>query len=429
MKEKGYVYTLIIIMFVLILLSLISYYFVLSQPVISEAIAKMRTDELYYFAESVKMDYDRSLSVACQRSLVYVIDNSIKTRETYKDYEMHNCTRLHYQTNGSQAAATELMLCGTLHGIPVQPPDFMENHTLLKWSERIADQGLEQNMLVDAEIGSIEIIPYDPWTIYVVSKLDLSVYDTSNATFYRGYDIPVVSKIELDTMEDPLYAVETGNPDLIRYFTPCNTTTPDNSTAVAAWIDSQCYRMSEHAPSFFDRLDGRVNKSEYYTEQSQKLGKIGITPQSLGLESLVDVDTFAAYNASAWYNLSWIDFNYWKKTPAYCSFTNADSHKRFKIDGEHAVEYNMKNLNCSVLFTTSFTPDTLRVPVNTTITWINSLKAESCNLIVDASGWTAKDVLPEEQAYWTFNETGTYHPACLLSPSAAFFTSTIEITP
>jgi len=428
MKSKGYVYTLIILMFVIILLSLLSYYFVLSQPLISETLAKMRTDEVYYFVEAVKMDYDRSVSISCQRSLVYIIDNSIKTREVYDNYEMRNCTGFRYPTNGSQAATAELMLCGTLHANPLQPPDFMENHTLLKWGERMASEGSKLNLIVDTDVRSIEIIPYDPWTVYVVSKLDLWVYDTSNTTFYRGYDIPVVSRISLETMEDPLYATKTGNPNLIRYFTPCNTPDPTNETTFAAWIDSQCYRQSENAPSFFDRLDGHANKSESYTKQSQKLGEIGITPQKIGLESLIDVDQFALYDIGTLYNLSWVDHYYWKNIPAYCSFINAETHKKFIIDSDHAVEYHVQNLNCSILSSTSFTPKTISAPVNTTITWINT-QSEKCTLNVNAKGWTQKDVQPQEQTYWIFNDTGTYTTSCLLLPSGTSFTGTIEITP
>lgn len=427
MRSKGFVYTLIVMTLVLVVISLVSYYVIVSQPVIGDAINKMRTDELYYFVESVKMDHSRSVSIAGQRSFVYLIDYSIKNNATFDNYEMRNCTNFKYKANGSQAAAVELMLCGTLYGNPLLLADFMENHTLLKWAQRISGKGNELNFIVDVKPGEIEIIPYDSWNFYIISKLDLTVQDKLNQSFYKGYDIPVVSKISIDTMEDPVYSVKTGSYDLLRYFTPCNPSALVNATTVGMWLESECYQQNANAPSFFDRLDGKMNKSEKYVKQSEKVKELGLAQQAIGLESFVDLDKFTSYNVSVGYNLSWVDYYYWNNIPAYCSVINLDHHENFKIDFDHAVAYSIRGLNCSILAGDSFMPPALMFPVNTTVTWINTNPADSCNLAVNANGWHAKELIPTEQFSWVFNETGTYRMNCTLFPSGVSFSGTIVV--
>jgi len=427
MREKGYVYTLIIVMLVLIILSLVSYYIIASQPLIDDVINKMRTDELFYFVEAVKMDYSRSISIAGQRAFAYLIDYSIKNDASFDGYVMQNCTQLNYGVNGSQAAAAELMLCGTLYGSAMLPVDFMENHTLLRWTEKMASKGDELNFIVEVNPTRLEILPYDSTSFYVIGKMDLTIYDRLNQSFYRGYDIPVVSKIEVDTLEDPMYAVRTGNHNLIRYFTPCNSSPVVNSSVLESWLDTRCYLSTSSGPSFFDRLDGNLNQSPVYVTQSQLVEELGVEQQQIGLESFVDLDEFASHNVSVEYNLSWLDHYYWNDIPAYCSVMGMDGHSHFKIDFDHALSYDIKGLNCSVASENSFTPSTFNLPVNATVTWSNLHPAESCILNVNANGWSSTEIIPGERFAWVFNETGTYTMNCTLSPSGGSFKGTIYV--
>ncbi|MFH1125580.1 MAG: hypothetical protein V1703_00500, partial [Candidatus Altiarchaeota archaeon] len=381
MRNKGYVYTLIVMVLVLIITSLVSYYLIISEPVMEDVINKMRTDELYYFVESVKSDYDRSVSIAAQRSFVYLVDYSIKKDQTFDNYVMRNCTSLNYEINGSQAAAVELMLCGTLYGAQL-PGSLMENHTLMNWSQRIVIKGDEVNFIVSVQPTEIKIIPYDSWNFYVLSKLDISVYDKLNRSLYRDYGIPIVSRVSINTMEDPLYSTKTGSQDLIRYFEKCNSSSVVNSTVIQEWIDSECYLQKSSAPSFFDRIDGNLSTNEKYVLQSQRIIDLGLAPGTIGMESFVDLDKFATYNISFDSNNSWVDYYYWRKVPAYCSILNMESHRDFKIDFDHAILYKIRDLNCTVVLENSFTPPLLWVPVNRTITWANANPAESCVLSV-----------------------------------------------
>ncbi|MBM3309378.1 MAG: hypothetical protein FJY77_03905 [Candidatus Altiarchaeales archaeon] len=426
MDNKGYIYTLITVMLILIIISLISYYIVISTPSVGDVVARIRTDELYYFVESVKMDYDRSISVSGQRAFAYLIDYSMGKRVFFDGYVMRNCTDFNYDVNGSQAAAVELMLCGTLYGSKM-PKDFMENQTILNWVDRITAKGDEMNFIVEARPREIKIIPYDSRNFFIVSKLDLIVYDKLNESFYRGYNMPVVSKINIDNMEDPTYPVRTGSHDLIRYFTPCEPYSEVNATTVEVWVDSECYNAEGNSPSFFDRLDGSLNRSEKYVQQSRDVEKLGLTQQVIGLESFVDLDKLASHNLTVNYNNSWVDYYYWNDISAYCSITGLGKHKNLKVDFYHADKYSIKGLNCSITVENSFTPGWLAFPVNSTVTWLNANVAESCILDVNAQGWQEVELAPGEQYSWLFNETGTYTMSCTLSQSGFEFSGAILV--
>jgi hypothetical protein len=436
MRNRGYVYTLVVMTLILIIISLMSYYIVVTQPASDDILNRMRTDELHYFVESIKSDYARSVSITSQRSLVYLIDQSIKNNITFGGFTMgSNCTNIttvDYENNGSQAAMAEMILCGTLDDRPVEG-GFMENHTLLDWNNRINARGAELNFLVNSTVRSLEVIPCDPWSFYVISKMDLTVYDLLNHSYYKGYDLPVISIIRIEYLEDPLYATRTGRHDLIRYFTPCNssnaTSTAVNATTVEAWIDSECYLkgVASTAPSFFDRLDGSLNADSKYIQQSMRVGEFGLTQQPIGLESFIDVDGLLLHNLSADYNASWVDYYYWKHIPAYCSPMGLLSHRNFKIDSDHALAYRMQNLNCSILIGGSFIPYVLSVPLNTTVTWIQTNPIDSCILTVNARGWEPKELMPEEQLSWPFNETGTYTMNCQLTIAGTSFQGTLYV--
>jgi len=428
MRNTGYVYTLIIMVFLLILISLVSYYVVISQPTVTDAVNKMQTDELYYFVEAVKTDYGRSVAISSQRSLAYLISYAVQNRVTFDNYEMRSCTAFHYETNGSQAAAVELMYCGTLYGNPDILKDVMENHTLIQWSQRMADKGDDINLIVDAKPVSIEIIPADSWKFYVVSKLDLTVYDKLNQSFYRGYSIPVVSEVAVDALEDPLYAIKTGRSDLVRYLTPCNSSQGVNASVVGSWLDTECYLSATNAPSFFDRLDGSLNASQKYADQTEKMRNLGFEPQPIGMESFADIDEFAYYNVSVAYNLSWVDHYYWNQIPGYCTIINFTTHPDFKVDDEHAMRYYIQELNCSITAgMTSFQPDTITVPVNTTLTWANVNPTDSCNLLLSVPNWYTEELIPGEQYSLVFNETGDYSMNCSLYPTALVYSGMIHV--
>ena len=63
MRDRGYIYTLVTITLILILLSLLVFYFQVSKPSFSTTVTSIRTDELHYFIEAVKKDFARSPTV------------------------------------------------------------------------------------------------------------------------------------------------------------------------------------------------------------------------------------------------------------------------------------------------------------------------------------------------------------------------------
>jgi len=353
MNNQGYIYTIVTVTLVLIILSLTLFFFQISEPETEEIIAKIRMDELHYFIESVKLDFSRATSISAQRATTYSIDHILRTNESLWDYNMVNCTQFNYSGYGSQAAIAELMFCGTFNGTSKDSALYMENNTIPDWIKRITKKGEEINFFINITLKNIEIMPYDSFRFAVVSTLDIIASDKLNQSFYKSYNVPVISIVSITSMEDPLYYMKTGRQSLIRYFTPCESSFIVDGKAIDYWINSECYHSSNpyfYAPSFFDRLDGNLNISEKYLQQSYLMAdSMHLPTKDIGLESFVNLDDFATYNISVDLTRTWIDYLYWLNVSGDCSVNNMLEHPDFLIDNDeysHLKKYEIKGAVC-----------------------------------------------------------------------------------
>lgn len=345
-NNRGYIYTIITLLIALLLLSLITFYLESSKAKTTDVITKINTDEVHYFVESVKNDLQRSALISGKRAAVYAVNDIIKHEQGLKDYSMKECNGFSYPDKGSQAAICELMLCGTLNGETV---DFMENNTLLNWTDRI-----ESNKEFEVEIGitNIDIAPYDAWNFAVIALANISVERSDISSYYGEFS--TVSVVPITGLEDPLYLLQTNETDLIPYFKKCDESQIVNGTVINEWINSKCYHSSNssyNGSGFFDRLDGNLNLSERYLNQS----RLYFNTTEIGLESFSDLYEFWNHNIDVNFekNWTWVDYLYWQNSTGICCVNGTrkyvidDKNYTFRIDKSHKEKYKIQGADCS----------------------------------------------------------------------------------
>jgi len=347
MNNKGYFYTVITATLILISLSIIIFYFQTAETKIESTQRKIALEELHYFVENLKLDYEKALEISGTRAGTVLIGRILNSSENFADYEMVPCDTSKYGIKGSQSAMAELMLCGTLFGEKISE---MENNTLMNWSNSVVRRG-------DVKINSLEIINvalamYDSWNIAAVSVLELSLSDKSELASFDG-SINVVSLIPIENFEDPLYYLETHELDLVRKYKRCNYSNSANGITINTWINDKCYHNSNESYNgscFFDRLEGRLKLSEEYLTQSRAY----FANSEIGLESFASVSDLWMHNITLDFGkYTWVDYMYWQNVNGTCKVTgtinyaiNSTQNITFRIDSRHVAKYNISGAEC-----------------------------------------------------------------------------------
>lgn len=344
--NKGYIYTLVTIIIGILLLSLVSFYFEFYQKETINAENKISTESLYYLIESIKKDIDRANVISGERAAVYAINYITNSSKNLSAYSMRNCTKFNYTFSGPEAAIAELMLCGTLNGNSI---GYINDNTLLNWTRRI-----NKTEISDINIKNITISPYDSWNFAVITTVEISA-NKSGIGFYNA-NMSVLSIIPITGMPDPLYYLRTNEPDLIQYFKKCNQPNSVNGTIINNWLASRCYHssnLSYNGSSFFDRMEGNLNLSEKYVNQS----KFYFNRTDIGLESFADLYNIWYHNipVDAAANLTWIDYFYWQNSIGICCVNWTINYSKripsinltFRIDELRVQKYNITEADCS----------------------------------------------------------------------------------
>ncbi|MEA3255073.1 MAG: hypothetical protein U9Q22_04485 [Candidatus Altiarchaeota archaeon] len=106
------------------------------------------------------------------------------------------------------------------------------------------------------------------------------------------------------------------------------------------------YHSSKNGSCFFDRLQGNLNLSEKYINQSKETRRnIGVDPETdIGLESFVNVNTFSEYMLYVsgilppFTNQSSVEYLYFQNISGRRVY---GAPEWFRLDDEHCVKYNL----------------------------------------------------------------------------------------
>jgi hypothetical protein len=106
--------------------------------------------------------------------------------------------------------------------------------------------------------------------------------------------------------------------------------------------NSNCTTESyPNGPCFFDRLDGNLNLSERYVNQSMEYFNNSL----IGLETLVNIYELKQYNVmypgiEVYPDATWVDYLYWQDTPGCDLLSSCGAvGEKVKLDCPHAYKY------------------------------------------------------------------------------------------
>jgi len=381
--SRGYVFTLVMVMMVMVILSLMLFYTQISSPTFEDDTSQMSVNELHYFVESVKSDASRAISISGERAGTYAVEHVIATNETFESYSMEPCRGFNYSGSGPEAALAELMVCGSLSHTQKSAGDvgaYMENNTVGYWLNAVNEGKFRTHYTVRVDFRNMSIALIDAWHYAVVSELDMYVYDNITGNTYKDSKVPVASYVDVSTLEDPLVHVKAGTPVTLQILGGCSKSYIVDGSVLDGWVESGCFNSAAakyEAPSFFDRLEGGVNLNpDFVTRSNDMVEELGLAKQDLGLESMVNIELLEEYNVSVSGNLSQVDHMYWKGVGSVCGVDGMVRHPDFRIDVPHAVKYGVVGLDCQVSVENVsggvfFNPTDLNVPPGASITWVD----------------------------------------------------------
>jgi len=211
--KQGQFFTLGIILLLIPLIMLVSFYTTTSKTKSQDTTAKIRCDELHYFVEDVKRDLGRAVVIFGRRAAIYAIDYAVGSGTPLANYSFGcgpmcgvDCDKIVYPKNGSEAAIAELALCGTLNNTNVT---YMVNHTVREWVRRIETRGEEKNFHVNLTLKEIKVIPMDAYHFSIIINSDVDIVDDTGICYYRGLSVSTMSNTSIVGLEDPLYQLST----------------------------------------------------------------------------------------------------------------------------------------------------------------------------------------------------------------------------
>jgi hypothetical protein len=167
MSNKGYIYTIVSLIFGLLLLSVISLQYQAIRTTAELEPSKVRTDELHFFVESAKKDMTRAMSISGRRGAAYLVSFIVTTNKQ--------------GVNNAEEALAEMIMNGTAYNSsdPNQRFDIlqMENHTMKGWLRKVNQTGEELHFDVNITPLSLEIYPYDESHFLQIFNLSFDISD------------------------------------------------------------------------------------------------------------------------------------------------------------------------------------------------------------------------------------------------------------
>ncbi|MEA1924650.1 MAG: hypothetical protein U9M95_02165 [Candidatus Altiarchaeota archaeon] len=212
-NRKGFLFSVAVLILLLPLIVFTTFYKEIPETEMRDTAGRARCDKLYYFVEDIKNDMGRALEISTRWAMIAAYDHIRERGVGLENYTFNcssdceiNCSEFGFDTVGSSAALTELIICGTLYG---RNNSKMVNHTFPLWYRKIINYSERMNYQVDWEILSMELGHVDAWNVYSSPLIRWKVQDVNGMCYYEG----VVDDIDVNTsitgLWDPLYPLNT----------------------------------------------------------------------------------------------------------------------------------------------------------------------------------------------------------------------------
>ncbi len=305
MGKKGYIYTITVLFFTGILLTVFYTQSNIGTTINEESITASMDD----FLSDFEADAKRASFIAGFRSLIAL--------------EEHASSQGTYIANFSKSFE-EAFLNASINS---QSYEVIENSTFTEYLERVRYEAEQTGMRFDATVNDIFIYHITPWDVAVDFSLHISLNDSRDRTRFQ-YDTIISSVFSIRSLRDPLYSVETNNkaPNIVR------TTTYDefiddagdknDTTILSTFLNESYYTASENAPNFLMRFSGNFS------------------PDENGIQSLVNLDRLDAQGIIVSDVYSVVDHEYFTNTGAdWCNIQNMPNY--FKLTSETSDYYEV----------------------------------------------------------------------------------------
>jgi hypothetical protein len=223
MSNKGYIYTIVSLIFGLLLLSVISLQYQAIRTTAELEPSKVRTDELHFFVESAKKDMTRAMAISGRRGAAYLVSFIVTTNKQ--------------GVNNAEEALAEMIMNGTAVNSSNPNQRFnitqMENHTMTGWLRKVNQTGEELHFDVNITPLSIEILPYDESHFLQIFNLSFDISDRKGLSKaemcrYTNNNTQIYVLVAFDEVEDPLYPLKTNGHVTRKMIFGTNTYSDDN---------------------------------------------------------------------------------------------------------------------------------------------------------------------------------------------------------
>ena len=271
-------------------------------------VTETRIYSMNSFIDDVEKDIERGLYISGFRSLMsmeqYITNNGIFL------YDTNSCFK-------------EAFLNGSINNSQM---GLMNESTFINWTQRIKEEAVKLDIIVDFDIHDMIIYQENPWAVNIAINVTLNVEDVKKTASWQR-PLYITTNISIQELEDPLYVINSHGrvtntiikTDITDFIGPNNET-----TNLKTHVNNSYYIESNTAPSFIMRLEGNLSGSPY------------------GIESLVNLEKFQAQEVPI-RDRSVVDYIYFGDQTT-TNFNIKDMQSWFKLDGGHLETYECEDL-------------------------------------------------------------------------------------
>jgi hypothetical protein len=267
MNRKGMFFTIIVIVLISIL--------ILSYTLYSQV------ETMSNFIVSMEKDLSRQLYVSGFRS-IFVIEKSILENGQF--------------ISDLNASTIELFINGSFHGIP---QTVMVGATFPDIVDSIKINSEKMGIDTSLSLISFEFLQTNPWSVEARAKILFEIKDNGNLAMWNKTET-ITTQILVEKFEDPLYSVSTNGwvSNNITRSSFTNFVSGNDITNLSAHALGSFYIASSDAPSFLDRLEGKMSPNVNGIESLVNLQKLSSQGLVIQDKSVVDYIYFSSSNPS-----------------------------------------------------------------------------------------------------------------------------------
>ncbi|MGM5485254.1 MAG: hypothetical protein ACQEP1_05280 [Nanobdellota archaeon] len=293
MNKKGFMYSAIVLLFVLFF----TVSFISSKE--ENAYLKSKTiRDIDSKIDRIEEDLERGVYIVGFRSLMS-IEQEIRNRTGYVE-NTEESFRAYFFEGGSK---------------------MMENSTFSNFTESLESSMRKENLIVEVDPVKLSIRQEDPWHIKPILKAELFVTDITGIAEWN-ITMNISREISISELNDPLYYVETGG--LVQNpveKTPYEDFIKENDFSnLSDHLNNSYYKASATAPDYIMRMEGNN------------------TPSEEGIESLVNIEELSEQGLAP-LNKSSVDHIYFSSEDPNSSEIE-NMQEWFRLDDGHLEDYN-----------------------------------------------------------------------------------------